>query len=421
MQPHKLNAERLPERMQRLFERKKSLFWERERENRALALFHQTAAHVPAYKDFLKKNRIRPEKIKTFADFQAVPPINKQNYLRRYPPEKLIWGGKYAEGSYVWTATSGSTGTPYFFLRNEELDARYSVIIEEFFRNAGFGSGSTLVILGFAMGIWSAGIMTYRAFEIAGKRLGRHVSIITPGVNKPVIFSAFEKLSPHFDHTVFVGYPPFVKDVVNEAVLSGIPIKNLGLKIYFAGETFAEPFRKYIASETGIKNRYRDIFNVYGSADLGAIAFETPSCAYIREQALRRKDIFHALFPNIEKAPTLLQYNASYICFESVDSEILVTGDNALPLVRYSISDHGGVFSAKDIIERLGSFNIGKHTLEKATKAKFRELPFVYVYERSDFSTKLYGAIVYAENIREGLGHPSLANHVTGKFTMTTR
>lgn len=45
----------------------------------------------------------------------------------------------------------------------------------------------------------------------------------------------------------------------------------------------------------------------------------------------------------------------------------------------------------------------------------------MYIYERSDFSTKLYGAIIYPEHIKEGLGHRTLRPFVTGRFTMMTK
>jgi phenylacetate-CoA ligase len=49
------------------------------------------------------------------------------------------------------------------------------------------------------------------------------------------------------------------------------------------------------------------------------------------------------------------------------------------------------------------------------------ELPFVYIYERTDLSTKLYGAIIYPEYIKHGLQHDDLEDYVTGKFTMFTK
>jgi len=45
--------------------------WQSRGEKRALALFHTAAEHVPAYKDFLKKNKIKPDKIKSWLSLLA--------------------------------------------------------------------------------------------------------------------------------------------------------------------------------------------------------------------------------------------------------------------------------------------------------------------------------------------------------------
>jgi phenylacetate-CoA ligase len=48
------------------------------------------------------------------------------------------------------------------------------------------------------------------------------------------------------------------------------------------------------------------------------------------------------------------------------------------------------------------------------------ELPFVHVYERTDLSTKLYGAIIYPEYIKAALQDGLMDKYLTGKFTMHT-
>jgi len=48
------------------------------------------------------------------------------------------------------------------------------------------------------------------------------------------------------------------------------------------------------------------------------------------------------------------------------------------------------------------------------------KLPFVYVYERIDMSTTLYGINIYPQLIRDSLLHEDLQKHVTGKFTLST-
>ena len=62
-----------------LIETKKENFWSREREKRPVLIFHEAAKRVPAYKDFLKKHKVNPSKIKTLHDFKQVPIIDKKN------------------------------------------------------------------------------------------------------------------------------------------------------------------------------------------------------------------------------------------------------------------------------------------------------------------------------------------------------
>ena len=45
----------------------------------------------------------------------------------------------------------------------------------------------------------------------------------------------------------------------------------------------------------------------------------------------------------------------------------------------------------------------------------------MHIYERLDFSTKLYGAIIYPEHIKTALLNRELAKFLTGKFSMQTK
>ena len=56
-------------------------------EDAALALFRSVAATVPAYRAFLAEQGVDPAGVSNFADFQALPLLTKQNYLRRHPPD----------------------------------------------------------------------------------------------------------------------------------------------------------------------------------------------------------------------------------------------------------------------------------------------------------------------------------------------
>lgn len=405
-----------------LIRTKKDSFWSREREQRPLRLFHEAARRVPAYKDFLKKNHVNPEKIKTFKDFELLPSVDKNNYLRKYPLEKVCWDGNL-DKSLVFTSTSGSTGDPFFFPRGHKLDWQYSILIEQYLKQSSFDTaGPTLVIIGFGMGVWIGGLITYKAFEISSHR-GHPVSIITPGINKPEIFHILRNLAPNYKQVILVGYPPFIKDVIDESVGQGVKLNKINLRLLFAAESFNEKFRDYLIKKTGIRNLYLDTLNVYGTADIGAMAYETPAAILARRLILNKKETFKNVFSDISKTPTLAQYNPFFMTFEAKGGEILLTGDNTIPLIRYAIGDHGGVINFTEITKKLrdNGMDFWKEAKKVGIEKTISEQPFVYVFERSDFSTKLYGAIIYPEPIREALLHEDLENLVTGKFTMTTK
>lgn len=402
---------------------KSSGYWKKIREEKSLFIFYLCASKVKAYKDFLRKAKIDPLSIRSFDDFQEILPISKDNYLRSYPWEKLCVENSLTHQSLVLTSTSGSTGIPFYFPRNGVLDSQSSIYHQMFLQTSGVKSNkSTLVIVCFGMGVWIGGVITYEAFKTISER-GYSLTIITPGVNKREIYEALKNIGPKYEQIILCGYPPFIKDVVDEAKENGVTWNSFNLKIIFAAEAFSEKFRDYILKKTGMKNPYRDTMNIYGSADLGTMAQETPICILIRRLAIKNKQIYKKIFTDANRLPTLAQFNPDFINFDCVDKNIYCTGDNVLPLVRYEIGDHGGVLNFEDIEEIFKSE--GKNLRAEAKKAgigdSIVELPFVYVYERSDLSTKLFGAIVFPEYIKLALQNSTIEKYITGKFTMYTK
>ena len=395
--------------------------WSHIRRLQLLELFYEASKKVPAYKKFLKQNQINSKKITTFEDFQNVPPMSKNNYLRQYPLFELCLNGTLKK-PLVFTSTSGSTGEPFYFPRGEALDSQYSEYCKMFFNYSTNSKKTTLVIVAFGMGVWIGGLITYEAFKHM-EESGTPLSIITPGVNKKEIFDAMKNIAPQFDRIILCGYPPFIKDVIDCGKDHGVNWKNHDIKLLFAAESFSEKFRDYLGKKIGLQNIYRDTMNIYGSADLGGMAKESPMTILIRRLALKNKNLYKKLFIDASRLPTLAEYNPYYINFESYNKSILVSGMNSLPLIRYEIGDNGGVMSYEDVASIFKSFGIDlyKEAKKIGIEKTITGWPMVYVYERTDFSTKLYGAIIYPEYVKIGLEHPDLEDILTGKFTMFTK
>lgn len=398
---------------------KDSVFWERVGQKNTLKLFKKAANYVPAYKDFLINNKIDFNKIKTWSDFQNVPPIDKKNYLQKYPLESLCWHGRINK-PMVFTSTSGSTGESFYFPRSHKLDWQSSVTHQWFYDQG--KTGSTLVVVAFGMGIWIGGLLTYQAFEILARNGKKPISIITPGINKKEIFKVLRDLAPRFDEVIIAGYPPFLKDLVDGAASNGVDLSSLKIRMVMAAEAFTENFRDYLA-QRGKMNVYTDFLHIYGSADIGTMAAESAPSILVKRLALADDRIFVSLFGDLGKSPTVAQFNPLFINFESVDNQLVLSGDSAIPLVRYAIGDRGGICTYNQVKNKFSDFGVNLE--EEAGHAnlldKWSQLPMVYVFERLDLSTTLYGVNVYPQIIREALLKDNLQQHVTGKFSIQTK
>ncbi len=396
-------------------------YWLRKGETSVLELFHLMALRVPAYKDFLQKKHIDHTKIRTIEDFEHVPPIDKQSYLRQYPREMLCWDGKFSTSQWIISTTSGSTGDPFYFPRQEEQDLQYAYTAELYLRtNFKIQERSTLYIVGFPMGAWIGGVFTYKALSMIQQKGIYNLSIITPGINKLEIIKAVQNLGSSFDQIIIGSYGPFLKDILDEGERYGLQWKQLNMGFVFSAEAFSESFRDYVQKKTGLKNIYVDTLNHYGTVDLGTMSHETPLCVLLRRLGMENKSVYALLFDQILKLPTLTQYNPSQFYFEDVDSSLYCSAYSGLPLIRYDLKDNGGVRKYSHIVSKLQ--DMGIDIVEEMRKRHLQDtiwkLPFVYVYERSDFSVSFFAFQIYPETIRRALQEELFESFITGKFTM---
>jgi phenylacetate-CoA ligase len=398
--------------------------WAAAGERRALALFHAMAQRVPAYKDFLRKNKVNHAKIRTIRDFEFVPTIDKQGYLRQYPHEMLCWDGDFKGKQWVISTTSGSTGEPFYFPREEHQDRQYAGIAELYLRtNFDIHKHSTLYVDAFPMGAWIGGLFTYEAIKMVAERGGYRLSIITPGIDKQAIVNSIKEFGGKFDQIIVGCYGPFLKDALDDGVEQGMNWKKYNLKFVFSAEGFSEGFRDYVIRIAGLKDPHKDTLNHYGTVDLGTMSYETPLSILIRRIAVKNPKLYARIFRVEHKLPTLTQYDPELFYFEETSEGLLCSAASGLPLVRYDLKDHGGVIGYGEMHERAreGGVNL-EHELRRAgLENTVWQLPFVYVYERSDFSVSFYAFQIYPETIRKALQERQFEKSITGKFTMLVK
>ena len=399
-------------------------FWLKRGEKMAFDLFHKMSKEVPAYKDFLKKNNTDPNSIKTIEDFKKVPLASKDNYLRNYELEDLCWNGTFANNHWDISSTSGSTGEPFYFPRTDEQNANYALSAELYLReNFQIEKRSTLYINCFALGVWIGGICTYEAIKMVARRGNYNLSIINPGLNKSEIFKTVKKLGSKFDQVIIGGYPPFVKDVVDEGIKEGVNWSEYNLKFVFSAEGFSEDFRDYIYKKTGNHNIYFDSLNHYGTVDQGTIAHETPLSILIRRLAIKDENIFKSIFGDSPLLPTLAQYLPELFYFEVVDGGVVCSSYSGLPLVRYDLKDNGGVVGFEEMKKLFldNGVDLIKEAKKEGIEKSIWNLPFVFVRERKDMCVSLSGAGIYPETIKQVIEKEKFQRYFTGKFTMIVK
>ncbi len=115
------------------------------------------------------------------------------------------------------------------------------------------------------------------------------------------------------------------------------------------------------------------------------------------------------------------------------DGTLLFSGDNGIPLIRYHISDNGGIIPYSTMLEFLTAHGFdpietlhnSSHTPDSphptSNARGIYPLPFVYIFGRSHFTVSYFGANIYPENVTVGLEQTPICEWVTGKFVMQVK
>jgi len=383
----------------------------------AFALYRDMLAHVPAYGRFLADQGADPAAVRGPTDLARLPLATKENYIRRYTPAELVRGGRL-EGCDMLALSSGSTGEPSFWPRFLADEFAIAERFEQVFHDS-FAADErrTLAITCFALGSWVGGHFTLACCRhLAAK--GYPIVNIAPGMNKPEIYRILRELGPGFDQVVLLGYPPYLKDVIDSGPAAGIDWGRLKVRLVLAGEPFSEAWRDLIAQRLGGIDPCYDFASLYGTADGGVLAQETPLSIRIRRFLAQTPSAARELFGEA-RLPTLAQYDPFRRFFEANAGTLLFSGDNGVPLMRYHIADTGGLIGYDDMLRFLARHRFDPLPgLASHGWRGVRHLPFVYVFGRANFAVSYFGANVFPETVAVGLEQPEVAPWTTGKFVL---
>lgn len=383
----------------------------------ALSLFHKAAQRVPAYRDFLNKNHLKSNLVKTIEDFSQVPPITKENYILNYNLPSRCFDGDLTQ-THAFSASSGSTGEPMFWPRQLDQEVEGAMMHELLFDKVfSINQKKTLVINAFGLGNWIAGMFTHNSAYLV-RLHGLNFTLASPGYNQEEVFKVIRQYSPHYDQTILICHPPIIKMMVEAGINEGINWKKLNVKFLGAAEGFSENWRDYLLGLVDQVDPHHSLINIYGSADAGLMGFETPLSISIHREANTNHDLNRRLFAS-ERKPYLYQFDPRLRYIQATDNEITITMSATMPLIRYNIHDHGNVIPFDFALEVMQEFapDFLQQLKDKSIDSSQWRLPFVYIFGRNQFMTTLYGVNIYPENIKSVLDHESLQPYLTGRFT----
>lgn len=390
---------------ERLLRKKDEQFWQNQGERKALKIFHAAAELVPAYKDFLKRNKINHKRVKTISDFKAVPITDKNNYINSYPLEKRCWYGKIFENDLI-TVSSGTSGEPNFWPRDGFQEFESAVVHELLYKSIfEIKKYKSILIIGFPMGVYVSGIATVLpSFMISAKAY--NLTVVSAGNNKSDLLKFIKRLQGQYDQVILAGHPFFIKDIIETGNEMKINWSKNRLRLMFCSGGFNEEWREYIIKQTGIRFPW-DIISTYGSSEMLLMANETPYSIYIRRKMEKDESFRKNLIQN-RPVPNLFQYNPFLRYVETWDNELIFTSLSGLPLIRFNLHDSGILIKLSEIKKQCGQID----------NLPFWQLPFLGLWGRSDYTIKFYAVNIYPEHINSALNLSSFLRKITGKFTM---
>jgi phenylacetate-CoA ligase len=367
---------------------------------RARAAALHAVKDVPAYAHYLQGGKDAGGQF---------PETDKDNYIKAFSTEDRCLHGELPATNIMIDESSGSTGTPYNWIRtqNERRESQQAV---SYFATYCFGRERWITINAFSMGAWATGYNM-------GVALQKNSIVKNTGPDIEKILHTLSFFGPQYPYLI-AGYPPFLKHLLDEARNRNFPLGKYRLSGLVGGEGMSEGLRDYL------QQCFAKVYSGYGATDLEiGIAGETPVAVAVRRLAWQRPDIRTALFGDDSRLPMLFQYNPLMHHIEvNENRELLFTITRRTllsPRIRYNVHDQGGIMRFDTLKKNLLSLGVDISSLPGFDSSTLLNLPFVWVFGRRDYTISVMGANIYPEDLEQCLyAEPELAR-ATHSFCMS--
>src|SRR5262249_37516005 len=139
----------------------------------------------------------------------------------------------------------------------------------------------TLAVVCFALGTWVGGMYTTNACRLVAAR-GYPITVVAPGNVKDEIVRVLRDLAHGFEQVVLLGYPPFLARVRGYGRARGLDFASMNVRCVMAGEVFSGSWRALLCERMGASPSCYSTASLYGTADGGVLANETPLSIAVR-------------------------------------------------------------------------------------------------------------------------------------------
>ncbi|MEI2779250.1 MAG: phenylacetate--CoA ligase family protein [Tetrasphaera sp.] len=361
---------------------------------------------VPAYKEHLQQNDFH------FAwfDLTSYPPTSKDDYVKKYSEEQRCWDGHLDRVGTVVDESSGSSGTPFNWVRGKrELNTIHRNVAG--FTTQVYPRRRLFVINAYSMGAWATGTNT-------GIAMAKIAMVKNTGPDLEKIVDTITHFGPSYNYLV-TAYPPFLKDLRDKLDSIGFDWDAYRMYGMVGGEGMTEALRDYC------EERFRRVLSGYGASDLTiGIGGESRLTVWLRDRIVADEEVKAALLGADEtRIPMIFQYNPLETYLETNENgELLCTLNSSTvlsPKLRYNIGDEAKLMTFPELAELIATRPDLRTGFVEAQSIDRMKLPLLFLYGRADSTVSFMGANIYPQDVEYGLyeGNPR-ASEIEG-FMLT--
>ncbi|MEX0895522.1 MAG: hypothetical protein WDZ94_01125 [Patescibacteria group bacterium] len=392
-------------------------------QEKVISLFQRAYSTCPAYRDFIDEHDIVASQITKPQHIDRIPIMTKDNFLRKYPLNQRLIDNKLLSDCYMMTASSGSTGEPLFWPRDYDTDKFLEKKKERLYQDLfDIKNQKTLCINTFALGIWTAGVLTSKFSWGAAEK--NPMTVISTGMNFQAIADTFRNIVEKYDQVIMLGYPPVLMEVIEHISEEFVNLAQFNIKILYTSDSLSPKAKERLLQLIGKADDHGSVVGFYACTDTGIVGAQTRVTATAFEELNQLSDtkmskILQKYFSS-SKIPALYQYDPMVKYLEAHDGEILVTADQNVPLIRYKLGDRGGIIAGSEIAACLKSCKKNSNQLKTlpSLSKQFEEQMYVFIMGRSD--AVLFTTNIYIEDIKYCLESSSFSSRLTGHFRFGT-